>query len=428
MLIKTITSESEWKEVTLKWWIEHKRSSWKIMFIVLRDWTGVIQLIIEKNNIWEKIFDELSSIGIESSISVTWNVSKHPKKDEFEIHVKSTSIITKTSDYPISEQEHGVSFLLDHRDLWLRSKRQWAIQRIRHTINYAIYDFMRDNDFLRFDSPIFTPSACEGTTDLFEVPYVDGNSVYLGQTGQLYLEAWIMAHNRVYDFAPVFRAEKSKTRRHLNEFWMMDAEMAFVEHEWNLEIQEQLMYYIIQEVLKKNKNDLTILERDISKLEAIKLPFERISYEDIIKELQGMWSDIKAWEDLWWDDEEILMNKYTQPIFIEKYPKEVKAFYMKEDPLDSTKVLNSDLLAPEWYGEIFWWSERESDYEKLLKRINDHKLPVEQFQWYLDTRKYWWVPHSGFWLGLERIVRWLSGIHHVRETIPFPRTLYRTTP
>ncbi|MFA5747871.1 MAG: asparagine--tRNA ligase [Candidatus Absconditabacterales bacterium] len=425
---KEIGEEFLGKEIQLGGWINHIRSSGKIAFVELRYGMGFIQLIIEKNNIGDNKFDELTACGIETSLIIKGSVCKHPKKEEYEIQVKELNIITKTNDYPIGQKEHGPEFLLDNRHLRLRSDKQRAIQRIRNTIIYANYDWLRNNNFIKIDAPIFTPTACEGTSNLYEVKHVNGESMYLSQSGQLYIEAAMMAHGRVFDFGPTFRAEKSKTRRHLNEFWMMDAEMAFVGHEGNLEIQENLIYYIIQEVLKLNQNELKILERDIVPLQKIKVPFIRKDYEDVIKELNKLGSDIKSGDDLGADDETILMNKYENCLFVEKYPKHVKAFYMKEDPKDKNYVLNADLLAPEGCGEIIGGSERESDYQKLLDRIKEEKLPVEYFNRYLDLRKYGGVPHSGFGFGLERLVRWICNLHHIRESIPFPRYANRITP
>ena len=428
MLLAQLTPDHVGQTTTLQGWVIHNRSSGKIAFLEIRDGSGFIQAVIEQKNVGDELFESLTGLGIESAVSLTGTISKHPKKDEYELQVASGHVISATQDYPLGQKEHGIEFLFDNRHLHLRAKSQRAIQRVRDTIIQSTYTFMKDNYFTKFDSPIFTPTACEGTTELYSVEHVNGETMYLSQSGQLYLEAGIMAHGRVFDFGPVFRAEKSKTRRHLNEFWMMDAEMAFMGQEENMQMQENLIYAQIQAVLAKNKPELAILERDLTKLEQITVPFPRIKYVDIVAELQTMGSDIKLGDDLGGDDEEILMNKYQQPVFVTHYPKEVKSFYMKEDPANPGYVLNADLLAPEGYGEVIGGSQRDDDYEVLLQKIKDHKLPVEYFERYLDSRKYGSVPHSGFGFGLERLVRWYTGIHHVRETIPFPRYANRITP
>ena len=297
-----------------------------------------------------------------------------------------------------------------------------------NSFSNVICEYFNNEGFIKIDSPILTPTSCEGTTDLFEVPYFDEGNAYLTQTGQLYLEAAIMSHGRVFDFGPTFRAEKSKTRRHLTEFWMMDAEAAFVEHEENLKIQEDMICYIIKKVLELNQKELEIMERDIEPLKKIEPPFIRKTHAEVVEELQKMGSDIQPDHDLGGDDETILTKKYDKPIFVEKYPIQVKAFYMKRDPEDPTRALCSDLLAPEGYGEIIGGSQREDDYDELMKRIKEHKLDPKVFEWYLDLRKYGSVPHSGFGYGLERITGWIAGVHHIRETIPFPRMISRLTP
>lgn len=408
-------------------WIYNFRSSGSIYFLQIRDGSGFIQAIIDKKAVSDEVWQTCEKISLETSIEISGVISKHPKKEEYEIQVKELKIVQVASEYPIGKKEHGPDFLLDNRHLWLRSQKQWAIQRVRNTIINAIYEFLNKENFIKIDSPILTPNACEGTTELFEINYFDEDKAYLSQSGQLYLEAAIFSHGRVFDFGPVFRAEKSKTRRHLTEFWMMDAEMAFCEFEENLKIQEKLISFMVNQVLSLNKKELEILERDIEPLKKIKAPFIRKNYLDVIKELQALGSDIKENDDLGGDDETLITKKYEQPIFVEKYPAEVKAFYMKRD--DSGKyALCADLLAPEGYGEIIGGSQREDDYETLLKRIKEHKLPVKEFQWYLDLRKYGSVPHSGFGLGLERVVVWICGIQHVRETIPFPRMINRIRP
>ncbi len=415
------------QNVKIYGWVYNFRSSGSIYFLQLRDGSGFIQAIVDKKSVSERVWEDCQKITLETSVEVSGIISKHPKKEEYELKVKDLKIYQIASEYPIGKKEHGPDFLLDNRHLWLRSCKQWAIQRVRNSIINLIYEYLNKEGFIKIDAPILTPNACEGTTELFEINYFDEDKAYLSQSGQLYLEAAIFSHGRVFDFGPVFRAEKSKTRRHLTEFWMMDAEMAFVEHEENLKVQENLTTFIVQQVLKKNKYELEILERDIKPLEKIKPPFIRKTYQEVIKELRSLGSDIKENDDLGGDDETLITKNYELPIFVEKYPAVIKAFYMKRD--ESGKyALNSDLLAPEGYGEIIGGSQREDDYEILLKRIKEYNLPVKEFQWYLDLRKYGSVPHSGFGLGLERVVGWICGIQHVRETIPFPRMINRIRP
>ncbi len=418
------------QETTLKGWIYNFRSSGSIMFLQLRDGTGFVQGILNKKDVSEKKWEEAQKIVLETSIELTGTVTEHPKHaGEFELQVKDFKIYQiPVEEYPISKKEHGPEFLLDKRHLWLRSGRQWAIQKVRDTLIRACYEWMHQNDFVKLDSPILTPAACEGTTTLFGVEYFDLGKAYLSQSGQLYLEAAIASLGRVFDFGPVFRAEKSKTRRHLTEFWMMDAEAAFVEHEENLKIQEELISFMVQKVLTENQEELKILERDQKPLENIKPPFYRITHLEAVKKLREKGSDIGEMDDLGADDETILTKLYDKPIFVEKYPAEVKAFYMKRDPQNSKYCLNADLLAPEGYGEIIGGSQREDNYEELVKRIKEHNLPMEAFDWYLDLRKFGSVPHSGFGFGLERIVAWVCGLQHIRETIPFPRMINRITP
>ncbi|MDI6733917.1 MAG: asparagine--tRNA ligase [Patescibacteria group bacterium] len=420
-------NEYEGKEVVLCGWAVNVRSSGKIHFIQFRDGTGFLQTVVDEAAVSKESLEEIKKITIESAIELQGVVSKHPKHDEYELQVKKLVLLSRAEEYPIGKKEHGPDFLLDNRHLWLRSSRQWAIQRIRNTIINATYEFLNKERFIKIDSPILTPTSCEGTTTLFEVDYF-GEKAYLTQSGQLYLEAAIFSLGRVFDFGPVFRAEKSKTRRHLIEFWMMDAEAAFVEHEENLKIQENLISFIVKEVLNKNKRELEILERDLKILENTKPPFYRLTHAEAIKKLRAKGSNIGETDDLGGNDETMLTKMYDKPVFIEKYPAQVKAFYMKRDPKDSTRVLNADLLAPEGYGEIIGGSQREDNYEELLKRMKEHKMPIEPFQWYLDLRKYGSVPHSGFGYGLERIVAWICGLEHVRESIPFPRLLNRMRP
>ena len=413
--------------VTLRGWVYNFRSSGKIAFWQIRDGSGFCQAIISADEVSQDMWTEAAKVTIESSVELTGTVSKHPKKEEYELQVISFRFYQIAEEYPISKKDHGIDFLLDYRHLWLRSPKQWAIQKVRDTMIHACYDFMRENHFTKIDSPIITANAGENTTDLFKVKYFD-QTVYLSQTGQLYIEAAIAAHGRVFDFGPTFRAEKSKTRRHLTEFWMMDAEMAFINLEQNLDTQENLIRFMVKAVLEKNKAELEILERDLTVLKNIDKPFYRMTHEEAVKKLKELGSDIKERDDLGGDDETILTKEFDNPIFITKYPAEVKAFYMKRDEEDETRVLGADLLAPEGYGEIIGGSQREDDYKTLEKRIKEFGLKTEDYQWYLDLRKYGSVPHGGFGFGLERIVTWVCGLEHVRESIPFPRTIYRITP
>lgn len=419
------------KDVTVQGWMYNKRGSGKIYFLQLRDGSGTAQAVVEASGVSPETLESAEKLTAESSVRVTGNVSRHPKRDDvFELQVKHIDIVHLCNDeYPISKKEHGIDFLLDNRHLWLRSGKEWATQRIRNTIINATYEYLNKEGFIKIDSPILTPNACEGTTELFEIDYFDLGKAYLSQSGQLYLEAAIFSLGRVFDFGPVFRAEKSKTRRHLTEFWMMDAEAAYVEHEENMDIQEGLMKHIVTSVLEKNRKELEVLERDPEPLKKIlDGPFIRKTHAEVVEELRGMGSDIEPGHDLGGDDETMLTQKYDKPIFVEKYPAAVKAFYMKRDPQDNSRVLCADLLAPEGYGEIIGGSQREDDYDQLLERIREHKLPEKEFQWYLDLRKYGSVPHSGFGFGLERITAWLCGLQHIRSAIPFPRTIYRITP
>jgi asparaginyl-tRNA synthetase len=418
------------QEATIQGWMYNKRGSGKIWFLQMRDGHGIMQAVAAAGDASDEVMKAAESLTIESSVKVTGKITQHPKKaDVFEMQVKGIEIVQLcTEEYPIGKKEHGPDFLLDNRHLWLRSSRQWAIQRVRNTIINATYEYFNQNGFIKIDAPILTPNACEGTTELFDINYFDEGKAYLSQSGQLYIEAAIMSFGRVFDFGPVFRAEKSKTRRHLTEFWMMDAEMAFTDHEGNLAIQEGLVSYIVEKVLERNMGEMAILERNTEPLTKIKAPFIRKTHAEVVKELREMGSDIKENDDLGADDETLLTKKYDKPIFVEKYPTEVKAFYMKRDPNDPTHVLNADLLAPEGYGEIIGGSQREDDYATLMKRILDHKLNPATFDWYLDLRKYGSVPHSGFGYGLERLVAWICGLDHVRETIPFPRMISRLKP
>ena len=417
------------QEVSLSGWVYNLRSSGSIIFLQFRDGYGFIQAIAAKNSVDEEIWENAKKITIESSVVLTGKVTEHPKqKGVYELQVNNIELINIAEEYPIGKKDHGPEFLLDNRHLWLRSPKQWAIQRIRYTIIRETYDYFSQEGFIKIDAPILTPTACEGTTTLFEINYFDKDKAYLTQSGQLYIEAAIMSHNRVFDFGPVFRAEKSKTRRHLTEFWMMDAEMSFVDHRDNMTIQENLITSIVKRVLKDNQEELKILERDIKLLEKIATPFDKITYTEAVDILQKQGSEMKWGDDFGADDEAIISRQHEKPVFVEKYPAIIKPFYMKRDPLNDKVAMNNDLLAPEGYGEIIGGSQREDDYEILIKRFKEYNVPIEPYEWYLDLRRYGSVPHAGFGYGLERLTAWICGIHHIRETIPFPRLMNRLTP
>ncbi len=417
-------------EVTLKGWLVNKRSSGKIIFLEIRDGSGFIQAIITQDGVSKQIWELANTLTQESSLIITGIVSQHPKKPSvFELQVSTIQIINIAQEYPISKKEHGPDFLLNERHLWLRSKRQWAILKVRDVVETAIHQYLHEQFFVRTDSPILTPNACEGTTTLFPVPYFNLGEVYLAQTGQLYIEAAIGSVGRCYDFGPVFRAEKSTTKRHLTEFWMMDAEAAFVEHEENMQIQEELVKAIAKQCLKKCQEEFAILERDTTPLEKmLTQSFRRVTYEEAIPLLHSLGSDIKFGEDLGNDDERLLTKESEVPVFIHKWPKTIKPFYMKRDPENTDLVLNNDLIGIEGAGEIVGGSQREDDYEILLGRIREEGLPEKDYAWYLDLRKYGSVAHSGFGIGVERMVRWMSGTEHIRECIPFPRLVNRMRP
>ena len=427
------------KEVTLKGWVWNVRSSGKIKFVILRDGTGFIQLVIEKNNVDESIFEMIEKLTQESVIEVKGIVVENSRlkfdknKPNFnvafigyEIIVKDLKVLYKTQDYPITPKEHGIDFLLDNRHLWIRSSKQFAILRIRNTVKNSIREFLNKEGFIDFDSPILTPSACEGTTTLFEIDYF-GDKMYLSQSGQLYVEAGALAFNKVYCFGPTFRAEKSKTRRHLMEFWMVEPEMAFATLEDIIYLAQNMISYLISKVLEDNLYELLILERDISKLENIKPPFYRITYKEAVELLNSKGINFEFGQDFGAPEETVISESFDKPVIITNYPKSIKPFYMK---LDNSKefVLNMDILAPEGYGEIVGGSQREDDYETLLKRMQEENIPIKDYQWYLDLRKYGTVKHAGFGLGIERTVAWICKLDHVRQAIPFPRMLYRYYP
>jgi len=419
----------EGKEVEIKGWLYNKRSSGSIKFLIIRDGTGFIQATLLKSEIKEELFNKIDTINYESSIKITGLVREEKRAPSgYEILIKNVEIISTAEDnYPISLKEHGIGFLMDYRHLWLRSPRQNAILRIRAEIIKSIRNFLDQDGFILIDSPILTPAACEGTTTLFETDYF-GEKAYLTQSGQLYNEASAMAFGKVYCFGPTFRAEKSKTRRHLMEFWMVEPEAAYVDLEENNKIQENMLTYMVKQVLGNKKIELDLLERDLSKLEIIKVPFPRISYDEAIEILKKDGSKIEWGDDFGGEDETILSKKYEKPIFIHRYPIKCKAFYMKPDPQRPEVALCADLLAPEGYGEIIGGGQRIDDYNLLANQIKEYNLPRENYEWYLDLRRYGSVPHSGFGLGIERTVAWICGLDHVRETIPFPRMLNKIYP
>jgi len=416
------------KEIVLNVWVYNFRSSGKIYFLQLRDGTGHIQGVISKSDVSPNTWQVCEKLTIESSLQVT-GILKEEKRSPsgFELEIKDLKIFQIAEDYPIAKKEHGVDFLLDHRHLWLRSERQASILKIRDEIIWLMRDFFRKNKFILTDTPILTPTSCEGTTTLFSTDYFD-EKAYLSQSGQLYLEALAMSLGRVYDFGPTFRAEKSKTRRHMMEFWMLDAEAAFMQHEDNLKLQEDLVVFVVNNILKNKKEELRILGRDLKFLKKVTPPFPRLKYKEAIEKLKSLGSDIKYGDDLGADDETRLTKEFDKPVFVTHYPAKIKAFYMQPDPDNKEFVLCDDLLAPEGYGEIIGGSERIWDINILENRIKEHKLPIKDFAWYLDLRRYGSVPHSGFGIGLERTVAWLCGLDHVRETIPFPRLLNRLRP
>jgi asparaginyl-tRNA synthetase len=417
------------QEVTLKGWLFNKRSSGKVKFVILRDGTGYLQCIYFTGNVSAEVFDIADKIGQESAIEVTGKVKAEPRAPGgFELDATGLKIISEAHDYPITPKEHGIEFLMDHRHLWLRSSRQTAILRIRHRIVKAIRDFFDNKGFTLMDPPILTPNAVEGTSTLFETEYFDLGKAYLTQSGQLYAEAGAMALGKVYTFGPTFRAEKSKTRRHLTEFWMVEPEVAFNDLNDNMDLAEEFLEYIVQTILKERSEELKILERDISKLENVKRPLPRISYDQAVEILKKKGHEFEYGNDLGGTDETIISEEFDRPVMVHRYPAVVKAFYMKRDPENPSLALALDVLAPEGYGEIIGGSQREDDYQTLLDRIKEHNLPQEAFEWYLDLRRFGSVPHSGFGLGLERTVGWICGLDHVRETIPFPRMIYRNTP
>jgi asparaginyl-tRNA synthetase len=418
----------EGQSVTLQGWLYNKRSSGKIHFLVVRDGTGIIQVVGVKAELSEELFVQAGKITQESSIIVTGKVRKEGRAPGgYEMSLEDLKVVQIAEEYPISLKEHGVDFLMDHRHLWLRSSKQQAIMRIRNEIVRGCEDYLQNEGFIRIDAPILTPAACEGTTTLFETDYFD-RKAFLTQSGQLYNEANCMAFGKVYCFGPTFRAEKSKTRRHLMEFWMLEPEMAYADLNENMRVEEEMLSSVIQRVLNNRRKDLETLERNCALLENIKPPFPRIRYEEALEILKKEGLEVPWGEDFGADEETVLSKKFDRPVFVHRYPVQCKAFYMKPDPENPNLALCVDMLAPEGYGEITGGGQRIDDVELLRKRLEEHNLPIEAYEWYVDLRKYGSVPHSGFGIGIERTVTWICGIEHLRETIPYPRMLSRLYP
>ncbi len=416
-------------EVTLRGWVYNKRSSGKIRFLILRDGTGVCQGVIVKGNVDDAISSSFDTLTQESSCAMTGTVRKEDRAPGgYEMDVKALEVFQVAHEYPITPKEHGVEFLSDRRHLWLRSSKQHAILRIRHHIVKAIREFFDNRGFVLLDAPIFTPAACEGTSTLFGTDYFDLGKAYLTQSGQLYGEAGAMAFGKVYVFGPTFRAEKSKTRRHLTEFWMVEPEVAFNDLNDNMDLAEEFLELIVQSVLKFRMPELQHLERNVKFLENVKRPLPRITYDEAVDILKKHSIPFEWGNDLGGTDETVVSEQFDRPVMVHRYPSAVKAFYMKRDPLRPDLALAVDVLAPEGYGEIIGGSQREDDLDVLIARIKEQGLPQEAFEWYLDLRRFGSVPHAGFGLGLERTVGWICGLDHVRETIPFPRMIYRLTP
>jgi len=418
------------EEVEVRGWRDHLRSSGKLHFVEVRDGTGVVQAVVFKGAVTPEVFERAGGIAQESSIVVRGTVSQNPKQPGvFELQAKEIEVLAApATEYPIGPKEHGVEFLMDHRHLWLRSRRQNAVLKVRATIVKAVRDFFDGQGFTLVDAPIFTPNACEGTSTLFETDY-HGEKAYLTQSGQLYMEAAAAAVGKAYCFGPTFRAEKSKTRRHLAEFWMVEPEVAFMDLEGDMKLAEDFISFVVQRVLETRKEEMKVLERDTAALERVLPPFPRITYHEAIEILRtNGHPEAKVGDDFGGDEETVISNKFDRPVIVHRYPMDLKAFYFKRDPQNPELAMNMDVLAPEGYGEIIGGGQREDDLATLEKSIDHHKLPREAFGWYLDLRRYGTFPHAGFGLGIERTVAWTCGLHHVRETIPFARMLNRLSP
>jgi asparaginyl-tRNA synthetase len=415
--------------VTVRGWVLTTRSSGKIAFLVLRDGSGYLQCVLSKKEVADEVWQRFLSLTQETSVAVTGTVRPEPRSPGgYELGVADLKVLGPSVDFPIGPKEHGTQFLFEHRHLWLRSRKQVAIARVRHEVEQAMRDFFYDRGFTLVDTPILTGAIGEEAGNLFATDYFDLGKAYLAQTGQLYVEAAAAALGKVYCFGPTFRAEKSKTRRHLTEFWMIEPEVAFADSDANMRLQEEFVSYLVSRAIDRRKAELAELERDLAPLERVVPPFPRISYTDAVTKLNSLGSDIQWGADLGGDDETLLAKEYDRPLFVYNYPKQVKAFYMKENPDDSRTVLNDDCLAPEGYGEIIGGSQREDDYDRLLARIKEQHLDPEVYRWYLDLRKYGTFVHSGFGLGIERTVAWICGIPHIREAIAFPRQIHRLYP
>src|SRR5687768_10358188 len=417
------------QQITIHGWLHNRRSSGKIHFLIVRDGTGFVQAVMSKAAVGDAAFTRADHLSQETSLSVTGKVRADARaKGGYEVDVESVEVHGESHDYPITPKEHGVDYLMDRRHLWIRAERQAAILRVRHEVINAVRDFFNNEGFILCDTPIFTPAACEGTTTLFPVQYFEDNTAFLTQSGQLYNEANAMALGRVYAFGPTFRAEKSKTRRHLTEFWMVEPEMAYATLDDVIALAEGLVSSVVARVLDKRKTELQVLERDTSLLENVKPPFPRLRYDAAAALLREKGLPFEVGTDLGGTDETVLSEQFDRPVCVTHYPAAVKAFYMKPDPEDTSRALGVDVLAPEGYGEIIGGGVRLDDYDLLLQRIKEHNLPQEAFEWYLDLRRYGTVPHGGFGMGIERCVAWICKLEHVRETIPYPRMLYRLYP
>lgn len=417
------------RTVTVRGWIVTTRSSGKVAFVVVRDGSGYVQGVLSKREVPESTWSAFQALTQETSVALTGLVREESRSPGgYELAIQTLEVLGASPDYPIGPKEHGTTFLFEHRHLWLRSRRPAAVARVRHEVVQSIRDFFYQRDFILVDTPILTGAIGEEAGNLFATDYFDLGKAYLAQTGQLYVEAAAAALGKVYCFGPTFRAEKSKTRRHLTEFWMVEPEVAFNDSDANMRLQEDFVSYIVGRTLERRRSDLDELERDTAPLERVQPPFPRISYTDAVARLNQLGSDLTWGRDLGGDDETLLAREYDRPVFVYNYPREVKAFYMKENPEDPRTVLNNDCLAPEGYGEIIGGSQREDDYEKLLARIEEQGLDPQVYRWYLDLRKYGTFVHSGFGLGIERTVAWICGIPHIREAIAFPRQIHRLYP
>ncbi|MCG6924924.1 MAG: asparagine--tRNA ligase [Acidobacteria bacterium] len=417
------------EEVVVRGWLHNKRSSGKLRFLIVRDGSGYAQAVVFKKAVSPEEWEAVDGAGQESALQLKGLVKKDDRAPGgYEVDVRSIEVLQSVHDFPITPKEHGTAFLMENRHLWLRSTRQHAIARVRHTVIKATRDFLDDQGYILADTPIFTPAACEGTTTLFAVPYFDEGTAYLTQSGQLYNEATVAAHGKVYCFGPTFRAEKSKTRRHLTEFWMVEPEIAFAGLDDAVDLAEGLVCAVVEQCLERRAEELKVLGRDTTTLENVTRPFPRLHYDDAIKLIQEKGSETQWGSDFGGTDETVIAEAHEKPVVVHRFPAETKAFYMASDPERPELSLSADILAPEGYGEIVGGGERLADHDLLLEKIQEHDLPQEAFQWYLDLRKYGAVQHAGFGMGIERVVTWICGIDHLRETIAFPRMLYRIYP